>query len=222
MIAENIRRIREEIAGLTDREITFVAATKTQSAERVREAIAAGVDACGENRVQELTEKLAGNAYAGSAVHLIGHLQKNKVKQVVGKAELIQSVDSVELAELIAKRAVELGITQDVLFEVNIGGETAKSGFTPDEISDVLAEAIQIKGLRISGLMAVPPVQGEKNGNRKFFDKMLKIFLDNQEKLVHNGKSGYLSMGMSNDYRDAIASGANMIRLGTVIFGERG
>jgi pyridoxal phosphate enzyme (YggS family) len=221
MIADNIKRIREEIAALTDRDITLVAATKTQSTERVREAVAAGVDACGENRVQELTEKLESNTYAGSAAHFIGHLQRNKVKQVVGNVELIQSVDSLELARMIAKQAIELGITQNILLEVNIGEEPSKSGFSTDAITCAIAETAQMKGLRLCGLMTVPPVQTEKDGNCKLFEKMMKIFLDNQSILVHNRGSSYLSMGMSNDYREAIMCGSNMIRLGTAIFGER-
>ena len=140
-IAENIAAIRARIdaaartTGRTGADITLVAATKMNDAARVREAVAAGIDACGENRVQEMTEKLAQGAYTGAPLHFIGHLQTNKVRQVVGKVDLIQSVDSPELLAMIEKRAAGQGIVQDILLEVNIGGEAAKSGVAPAGIA---------------------------------------------------------------------------------------
>ena len=146
-IAENIARIREEIdaaareTGRTGKDITLVGASKMNDAARCREAIAAGIDALGENRVQEMTEKLKENAYDGAPLHFIGHLQRNKVKQVVGKAVLIQSVGSTELLDEIEKVAARMELTQDILLEVNIGGEEAKSGFTPDALPQAAAYA---------------------------------------------------------------------------------
>jgi len=226
-IKDNVNRVKEQIAeaaiksGRDPSEITLVAATKTQSAEKVHEAILAGVDVCGENRVQELVEKNAVNAYSGAPLHFIGHLQKNKVKQVVGVADIIQSVDSIELAELIGKRAVELGIVQDVLLEVNIGGELSKSGFSVEEIGEAITKMENISGLQLSGFMTIPPIMEEKHKKFAIFNKMLKIFLDNRVNIVHNSRKLYLSMGMSGDYVDAILCGSNMVRVGTAIFGLR-
>jgi pyridoxal phosphate enzyme (YggS family) len=199
----------------------LVAATKTQGSNEVREAILAGVDACGENRVQEFAEKRAEGAYAGAPLHFIGHLQRNKLKQVVGAADLIQSVDSVELAELISKRALELGIIQEILLEINIGKEESKGGFDPDAAGDAIDEIINFMGLRIRGLMTIPPRSQDKHKKFAFFNKMLKISIDNCEKRVHNSAKLILSMGMSEDYGDAILCGSNMVRIGTAIFGAR-
>ena len=163
-IAENVKLVKENIAaaaircGRDPKEIKLVAATKMNNASRVREAIAAGVDICGENRVQELQEKLAQGAYDGCPLHFIGHLQKNKVKNIVGKVELIHSVDSVSLAREINRRAAALGITQDILLEVNIGAEENKSGFAPDELANALDEIAQFSSVRVLGLMAIPPI----------------------------------------------------------------
>ena len=163
-IAENIEKIRGEIAlaaaesGRTAADITLVAATKMNDAQRVREAIAGGVDACGENRVQEMLQKLEQDAYAGAPLHFIGHLQKNKVKSVVGRVDLIQSADSPELLELIHRQAEKLGIIQDVLLEVNIGGEESKTGMPLAELSRALDTACACKALRVRGLMTVPPI----------------------------------------------------------------
>ena len=217
-IAENIRRIREEIA---DPSVILVAATKQNGPERVREAIAAGVDACGENRVQELTDKLAEGAYAGAPLHFIGHLQRNKVKQVVGVCDLIQSVDSPALLEGIRSQAQKLGIIQDVLLEVNIAREPQKGGVLPEELPRLLELAAAETGLRVRGLMAIPPISPKTGANRPWFREMRELFIDIGGKKYNNVTMEFLSMGMTLDYRDAVAEGANMIRLGTAIFGAR-
>ena len=226
-IGENVARIRAQIAeaalaaGRDPAEITLVAASKMNDAARVREAIAAGVDACGENRVQEMLEKQAQGAYAGAPLHFIGHLQKNKVKQVVGLAELIHGADSRELLETISRVAESRGLVQDVLLEVNIGGELSKSGFAPEEVPAALEYAAALPALRVRGLMAIPPVCAAPEENRPFFLRMQKLFIDNGGKKYDNVSMDFLSMGMSGDYTEAIACGANLIRVGSGIFGPR-
>ncbi|MDR3149826.1 MAG: YggS family pyridoxal phosphate-dependent enzyme [Oscillospiraceae bacterium] len=227
-IAENIKRIRGQIedaavrAGRDPNEILLCAATKTQSAECVREAVQAGVDACGENRVQELTVKLSENAYFGVPVHLIGHLQTNKIKNVVGAVDLIESVDSAELAQLISRRAEAIGITQDILVEINIADEPQKSGISPDASSEVIAQISEISGVKLCGIMCIAPVNAERKENMGYFCKMHKIMLDNANKIVYNGLCNpIMSMGMSRDYKEAIECGSTLIRLGTAIFGAR-
>ena len=226
-IAENVRTVREKMnaaalaAGRRPEEILLVAATKMNSADRVREAVAAGVDVCGENRVQEMLEKQAQGAYEGAPLHFIGHLQKNKVKQVVGLAELIHGADSLELLSLISRVAQARGLTQDVLLEVNIGGESAKSGFAPEEVPEALARAAALPALRVRGLMAIPPVCAAPEENRPFFLRMQQLFIDNSEKKYDNIRMDFLSMGMSGDYTEAIACGANLVRVGSGIFGPR-
>ena len=226
-IGENIARIRAEIdaaareTGRTGKDITLVGASKMNDAAACQEAIAAGIDALGENRVQEMTEKLKENAYDGAPLHFIGHLQRNKVKQVVGKAALIQSVGSKELLDEIEKVAARMELVQDVLLEVNIGGEEAKSGFAPEEIPAAIAFAGGLEAVRVRGLMAVPPICACGEENRPYFARMNQLFIDNGEKKYDNVHMDFLSMGMSGDYMTAIECGANMVRLGTAIFGPR-
>ena len=226
-IAENVARVRAEIsaaaaaAGREAGEILLVAATKMNSADRVREAIAAGVDICGENRVQEMLEKNAQGAYEGAPLHFIGHLQKNKVRQVVGLASLIHGADSIALLEAISREACKRGIRQDVLLEVNIGAEPSKSGFAPEEIPAALEEAAGFGGIFVRGLMAIPPICTSPDENRPFFLAMRKLFVDNGRKKYDNVSMDFLSMGMSGDFAEAIACGANMVRVGTAIFGPR-
>lgn len=226
-IAENVKLIKENIAaaamrcGRDPKEIKLVAATKMNDADRVREAIAAGVDICGENRVQELTEKLAQGAYDGCPLHFIGHLQKNKVKYIVGKVELIHSVDSVSLAQEINRRAAALGLTQDILLEVNIGAEENKSGFAPEELANALDEIAQFSSVRVLGLMAIPPICEISENNRVYFKRMKQLFIDIGQKKYDNVTMLHLSMGMSADYEVAVEEGANLVRVGTGIFGAR-
>ena len=226
-IAENVARIRAEMAaaareaGRDPAEITLVAASKMNDAARVREAIAAGVDVCGENRVQEMLEKQAQGAYEGAPLHFIGHLQKNKVKQVVGLAALIHGVDSLALLELIDRCAEKRGLTQDLLLEVNIGAEESKSGFAPEEIPVALSAAASFSHIRVRGLMCIPPAGLGEEENRLNFTKMNKLFVDNSGKKYDNVRMDFLSMGMSADFACAIACGANMVRVGSAIFGPR-
>ena len=226
-IAENIASIREKIAsaalaaGRDPKEITLCAATKRTDADAVREAIRAGVDCCGENRVQELTVKLAQDAYAGAPVHFIGHLQTNKVRQVVGKVDLIQSVDSLRLLSAIDREAARQGIRQDILLEINIGCEENKSGFSAQEIGSVLEEIPNFPNLRVRGLMAIPPVCQNSGDNDKFFQEMYNLSVDITAKKSDNICGDILSMGMSDDFAEAVRWGSTMVRVGTAIFGAR-
>ncbi len=226
-ITENIARIRAEIddaaraAGRSPDEITLCAATKMNDAARVREAIAAGIRCCGENRVQELMQKLGENAYAGADIHFIGHLQTNKVRQVVGKVSLIQSIDSVRLLSAVSAEAQRQGIVQDVLLEVNIGLEESKSGFDARQLPLLMPEIAQYPNIFVRGLMAIPPVSHAAGDNRKFFTEIFQLSVDIGAKKYDNVSMEVLSMGMSDDFADAIACGSTMIRLGTAIFGAR-
>lgn len=225
---EKVQAVRREIAaaaaevGRDPGEITLVAATKVQSADTIRSAIAAGITVCGENRVQEMTAHLEENAYEGAALHFIGHLQTNKVKYVVGRVELIQSVGSQRLVEAIQAQAAKLGVTQDILLEVNVGGEESKSGFSPAETLDMARLAVSCPNLRLRGLMTVPPISDGRDGNRRYFAQMRQLFVDIKGELDDNGiVIDCLSMGMSGDYADAVREGATHVRVGTALFGAR-
>ena len=226
-IAEQVAQVREEIrqaalaAGRDPAGILLVAASKMNDADRVREAIAAGVDACGENRVQEMLEKQEKGAYVGTSLHFIGHLQKNKAKFVVGLAELIHGVDSVALMAQIDRLAAQRQLRQDILLEINIGRESSKSGFAPEELPAALEAASSFGSIRVRGLMAIPPVCEHGEENRPFFQQMHQLFIDNGEKKYDNVSMDFLSMGMSGDYAEAVACGANVVRVGTAIFGKR-
>lgn len=226
-IAENVARVRAQMAqaalrcGRNPDEIQLCAATKMNDADAVRQAIAAGVDCCGENRVQELTAKLSENAYAGAPVHFIGHLQTNKVRQVVGKVDLIQSVDSAHLLRTVDREAGRQGIRQDILLEINIGNEASKSGFSPEEILPLLENFGEFSNVCVKGLMAIPPISRFPGENLEFFQKMRQISVDIRDIINDNVKVDCLSMGMSGDFEDAIAAGSTMIRVGTAIFGAR-
>lgn len=226
-IAENVAAIRAAMesaardAGRDPKEIKLCAATKMNDAAAVRQAIAAGVDVCGENRVQELTQKLGEKAYVGAPVHFIGHLQTNKVRQVVGKVDLIQSVGSLHLLEAVNKEAARQDLRQDILLEVNIGEEAAKTGFAASEILPLIDKIDSFSNICVRGLMAIPPISENPGDNSKFFLKMREIYVDIRAKKKDNVLVDCLSMGMSGDYLDAIRCGSTMVRIGTAIFGER-
>jgi pyridoxal phosphate enzyme (YggS family) len=223
-IADNVRLVRDRIgaaamkAGRSPGEITLVAASKMNSAERVAEAIRAGVDAAGENRVQEMLEKNSAGAYAGAPLHFIGHLQTNKVKAVVGVCQLIESADSAELIGQIHKRAALLGIRQDILIEVNIGREPSKSGVLKENLEELLLITCGLPAVRVCGLMAIPPAE---NNNYHYFEEMYNLYVDIRAKKYDNISMHFLSMGMSDSFPAAIAAGSNMVRVGSAIFGAR-
>ncbi len=225
-IADNVEEIRRRMeaararAGRSD-SVLLVAATKTRTADEVRQAIAAGVDACGENRIQEMTEKLSANAYVDAPLHFIGTLQKHKVKYAVGSVQLIESVNSPELMREIDRLALRRQTVQDVLLEINIAGESTKSGAGREQLEEMLCSAGQMKGLRVRGLMAIPPAAQEPGQTRPFFAQMYKLFVDTASKKYDNVTMDILSMGMSGDFEDAIMEGATAVRIGTALFGQR-
>ena len=226
-ITEHIAAVRREMAeaaresGRSERDIILVGASKMNDDAACQEAIAAGVDALGENRVQEMTAKLAQNAYDGAPLHFIGHLQTNKVKYLVGVVDLIESVDRLELLECIEKQAEKLGVVQNILFEVNIGNEESKSGFTPAEAAALAARMADFPHTALKGLMAIPPVSEFPGENCRYFAEMRNLFVDIRAKKYDNVSMECLSMGMSDDFADAIAEGSTMVRIGTAIFGKR-
>ena len=226
-IRNSVARIREAIrtaalaAGRDPGEVKLCAATKMNDAERVRAAVAAGVDLCGENRVQELTEKHHKGAYEGVPVHFIGHLQTNKVNKVVGLVDMIQSVDRWELLLCIQKAAEKKGVRQDILLEVNVGQEESKSGFSAAQTMETAAKMGEFPNLRLRGLMAIPPISQFPGQNRRFFAEIRQLAVDIDAKKYDNVTMECLSMGMSDSYADAIAEGSTMIRVGTAIFGAR-
>ncbi|MCL2662329.1 MAG: YggS family pyridoxal phosphate-dependent enzyme [Oscillospiraceae bacterium] len=226
-IADNIKNIRNSIAeaaissGRSPDDIKLVAVSKTKPADDIRLAVAAGVDAIGENRVQEMLEKREQGAYEGAPLHFIGHLQSNKVSKIVGVCDLIESVSSKTLVESIGKRALSLGIVQDVLIEVNIGREPQKSGVLPEQTEELIAIASQTGGIRVLGLMAIPPINDENCVECYYFDTMFKLFIDISAKKYDNVSVRLLSMGMSDSYIDAIRAGSNMVRIGSALFGGR-
>ncbi len=225
-IAENIARIREQIdaaareSGRSGRDIALVGASKMNDAAACREAAAAGIDALGENRVQEMVKKQAEHAYDGVPLHFIGHLQRNKVHKVVGQVSLIQSAGSEALLRDIDKAAESLNLVQDVLLEVNIAGETAKSGFAPELLPAAGELALSLPHVRVLGLMAIPPADASPAETRRYFDKVRTLYVDMAGNLFHNSLI-YLSMGMSGDFEDAVRAGATMVRVGSSIFGAR-
>ena len=229
-IAENIAGIRAQMAeaakkaGRDPSEILLCAATKMNDAERVKEAVAEWdkvLEICGENRVQEIQAKRPLGAYTGKPLHFIGHLQTNKVKYLVGVVDLIESVDRLELLECIEKQAEKLGVVQNILFEVNIGNEESKSGFTPAEAAALAARMADFPHTALKGLMAIPPVSEFPGENCRYFAEMRNLFVDIRAKKYDNVSMECLSMGMSNDFADAIAEGSTMVRIGTAIFGKR-
>ena len=226
-IAENLAQVKAKIAraaaaaGRDPGEILLVGATKMNDASRVREAIAAGLPCCGENRVQELLEKHAQGAYEGAQLHFIGTLQKNKAKYLVGLVSLIHSVDSEGLMKEISRQAEKRGLVQDILLEVNTGYEASKSGITPEELPALLEKAGEYAGIRVRGLMTIPPICRAPEENLPYFRLLRQLFIDNGEKKYDNVRMDFMSMGMSGDYEAAIACGASMVRVGTAIFGQR-
>ncbi len=220
-VRENMRRAAEA-AGRDPSEITLVAATKVQTSETIRNAIKAGITVCGENRVQELVAHLEDNAYEGAKVHFIGHLQTNKVKFVVGKVDMIESIDSVRLMDAVEKQAAKVDVVQDILLEVNIGDEESKGGAAIDEILALARHAMECPHLNLRGIMCIPPATASDEENRAFFQETYHLFVDMREKLGDNGPNiDCLSMGMSGDYPLAIEGGSTMVRVGTALFGAR-
>ncbi len=226
VIEENLKAVRHDIEetalkhGRSPSDVRLMAVTKTVEAEFINHAIGLGATLIGENKVQEYLGK-KNDLITPHEAHLIGHLQTNKVKQIVGEVSLIQSVDSVKLAREIGKQSEKIGVTTDVLLEVNIGKDENKFGFLPEELCEKVFEISEIEGIRVQGLMTVPPFDVETEKTRTFFSNMRQLFIDIGEKKIHNTNMGILSMGMSGDFKEAIAEGSTVVRVGTAIFGSR-
>lgn len=218
IITQNISRAAEK-SGRRYEDITLLAATKTVNIEVINYAIKSGIKYIGENRVQELLSKY--EYYLPVNRHFIGHLQTNKVKDIIDKVTLIHSVDSYRLAEEISKQAKKKNITMDILLEINIGNEQSKSGFSAEEAIIATEKIANLGNIQIKGLMAIPPICENPEQNRPYFAKMKKLFIDIANKKIDNSSMDILSMGMSDDYEVAIQEGANMVRLGTALFGRR-
>ncbi len=227
-ICDNLQRIEEQIqnacvaAGRSRDEVTLMAVTKTVPAERINAALACGIHCIGENRVQEFLEKRDALHLDGVQAHLIGHLQTNKVKRIVGQVDMIQSIDSEHLARAVSEAALKTpqGCV-DVLVEVNIGDEASKSGVPAERVEELLHTIAAFQGIRVRGLMAIPPILPTEWEKRAIFSQMRKLFIDIRDKNVDNITMEILSMGMSMDYVEAIREGSTLVRIGSAIFGAR-
>lgn len=227
-IEENVKEIREKIAkaaiksGRMPNDVTLMAVSKTVEPKYINHAIDnCGIDLIGENKVQEFLGKREYLHMDNCKAHLIGHLQTNKVRQIVGEVSMIQSVDSVHLAKEISKQSVKRGITTDVLLEVNIGAEDSKTGMDESLLTETAHEISEMDGIFIRGLMAIPPICDNSAQVRSFFSRMHKLFIDISYKKIDNINMEILSMGMSGDYVEAILEGANFVRVGSSLFGAR-
>ena len=224
-VRENLRSVEEKITASAEKsgrkrsDILLVAVTKTHPVEMMNEAISAGVTDVGENKPQEVRDNF--DSVLPAKWHLIGHLQTNKVKYVVGKCCLIHSVDSVKLMDEIDLYAQKCGIVQDILIQVNISGEESKSGIAPKELDELLLHASYLHNIKVRGLMTIAPKTDDSITNKLHFYNMHKLFIDTRAKKYDNVNMEYLSMGMSGDYELAIECGANIVRVGSAIFGAR-
>ena len=226
-IKENVLKIKEEIenalkkSGRNVGDVLLCAASKTQTPQTVMECAKSDVDLFGENRVQELLKNYEEGAYLDKPLHFIGHLQSNKAKMLVGKCDVIESVDSEKLLEIINNEAQKQSIVQQIMIEVNIGEEENKSGVKVKELHELLNKAETLKNTRIVGLMAIPPRTQTPEDSREYFKKMKTLFDETKLENFKNFEGRYLSMGMSSDYIVAVEEGANIVRVGTKIFGKR-
>ena len=219
-ICENINNAAIK-SGRKYEDITFLAATKTVEPEFINYAISLGLDHIGENRVQELLSKYESYNLQNTKLHMIGHLQTNKVRQIVDKVDMIESVDSLKLAKEISDQSAKRDITTDILVEVNIGGEESKSGVSPEELDELIEKIAVLPAIKVEGLMTIPPICENKQKICRYFENMRKLFLDISCKKIDNISMNVLSMGMSDDYCEAIESGATMVRIGSALFGAR-
>lgn len=226
LIDENLKAVRYEIAeaaiksGRHPDEIRLMAVTKTVEAQYINHAIENGASLIGENKVQEYLGKKDELVMPHEA-HLIGHLQTNKVRQIVGNVSMIQSVDSIKIATEISKQSEKIGTVTDILLEVNIGSDENKFGFSSETLEENIYEISELKGVRVQGLMTVPPFDSDLEKTRIFFSNMRQLFIDIAEKKIHNTNMGILSMGMSGDFKEAVMEGSTLVRVGSAIFGSR-
>ena len=226
IIQENLEEVRENIrkacekAGRSQKDVTLIAVSKTKPLFMLEEAYEAGARDFGENKVQEILEKCP-KMPEDARFHMIGHLQRNKVKQVLPHAVLIHSVDSLRLAEQIDQDAQKLGITADILLEVNVAKEESKFGMMPEKVPEMVEQIAAFSHLRIKGLMTIAPFVDDPEKNRPVFRKLYQLSVDIKKKNIDNVSMSVLSMGMTGDYQVAVEEGATMIRVGTGIFGAR-
>lgn len=227
-VRRQLAEIRQRIAGAAKisgrapEDVRLMAVTKTVPPELVNAAWEEGVRLFGENRAQELLEKAGSYAFGPEHIHFIGTLQTNKVRQILDKVSCIQSVNSLHLAQEIQKRAEALGVTMEVLLEVNIGGEASKTGAGYDEVMGLVEKISLLPALRVKGLMCIPPFGRKMAETEHYFERMYKIFVDIKAQTIDNICMETLSMGMTGDYEAAVRQGANLVRVGTGIFGKRG
>ncbi len=227
LIKENLKRIKNNIteaciaAGRQPNEVTLMGVTKTVSAKRINDAIGLGLSHIGENRVQEYLGKKDELNLNDVKVHFIGHLQTNKVSRIVSQVDMIDSIDSLRLAHTVNKASLKAGRVTDVLIEVNIGREIQKSGILEENLEEFLYQVSTLNGLRVVGLMTVPPILTTERQRREVFSRMFKLFIDIKGKNIDNIFMDILSMGMSSDYVEAIMEGATMVRVGSALFGKR-
>ncbi len=224
-IRTNYKKIKSDISELTNKNVAIMAVTKNQPVEAINFAInELGISYIGENRVQELVEKYDKIRFPDDRkieIHLIGTLQTNKVKYIVDKVDMIQSLDSVKLAAEIDKRCKAINKVMDVLVEVNIGREPQKGGILPEDIDSFLNELASLNNIRVRGFMTVAPKIDDFNKKIEYFSETYKYFIDNSQKNIHNICMDTISMGMSDSYREAVIAGSTLIRVGTLLFGER-
>ncbi len=226
-ISENIKVIKNSIAasavksGRSENDVRFMAVTKTVEPVFINHALSCGIDLIGENKVQEFLSKKDELNLTGVEKHLIGHLQSNKVRKIITEVDLIQSVDSVSLAEEISRQALKHNITANILVEINVGGEESKTGLDKSLVEETVAEIAEMPGIFVKGLMTIPPICEKSEELFKFFNEMYKMFIDIGAKKSDNISMDILSMGMSGDFEEAIACGSNLVRVGSAIFGPR-
>lgn len=223
LLGSRIGEIRKRICNAAQRfgrdasEVHLMAVTKTVPADTVNIAIEQGVDLLGENRVQEFLSKYSVYRTTAENIHFIGHLQTNKVKKIVDKVSMIESVDSISLAKEINDEAGKRNRIMPILLEINIGEEKTKFGFFPSQMKSALEELSKLPNIQVSGLMTIPP----KRDGKLYFRKMQRLYIDISNQNMDNINMSYLSMGMSEDFESAVECGANIIRIGTAIFGKR-
>ena len=226
VVLENLKVIRDKVAAAAEKsgrkaqDVRIMAVTKTVAPELVNVAINNGINLLGENRVQEYLDKK--DSYVpNTETHFIGHLQTNKVKYIIDKVSMIQSVDSIKLAKEISKNAIKNNLTMDVLVEINIGDEESKSGIEAEKAEELIREIAQLEAIRVKGIMSIPPICDNKEQSLNYFSRLRQIFVDISAKNIDNVYMEYLSMGMSQDFEAAIEMGANIVRIGSALFGRR-
>ena len=226
-VKDNYKKVLEQVresavkAGRNENEVRLMCVTKTVEPVYINAALELGADLIGENRVQEYLGKRDELNLAGVERHLIGHLQTNKVRQIVGEVDMIESVSSLKLAKEISKVSLSKGIITNCLIEVNIGKEESKSGIYIEALEDTLYEIASLDGMKIKGLMTIPPICESENEARRYFAEMRQYFIDIKGKKIDNVDMDILSMGMSGDFEAAVAEGSNIVRVGSAIFGAR-